>query len=87
MDLKAGQLTRRMYSGLTQWTNSAYEESWTFADMTLSEMPDSALLTIVRVYKLYLLTYLNYYLLTNQPPLSSIIKSHSCIRPQNILYC
>jgi len=28
MDLNAGQLTRRIYSGLMQWTNGAYEESW-----------------------------------------------------------
>jgi len=29
MDLNAGQLTRRIYSRLMQWTNGAYEESWT----------------------------------------------------------
>ena len=39
MDLNAGQLTRRIYSGLMQWTNGAYEESWTFVGMSLSEMP------------------------------------------------
>jgi len=36
MDLNAGQLTRLM-----QWTNGAYEESWTFAGTNLSEMPTS----------------------------------------------
>ena len=41
MDLNAGQLTRWTYSGLMQWTNGAYEESWTFAGTTLSEMPTS----------------------------------------------
>jgi len=30
---------RPLYSGLTQWNNGAYEESWTFVGMTLSEMP------------------------------------------------
>ena len=29
MDLNAGQLTRQIYSGLMQWTDCAYEESWT----------------------------------------------------------
>jgi len=29
MDLNAGQLTRQIYSGLMQWTDGAYEESWT----------------------------------------------------------
>ena len=37
MDLNAGQLTR-LYCGLMQWTNGAYEESWTFAGTNLSEM-------------------------------------------------
>jgi len=32
---------RRIYSGLMQWTNGDYEESWTFAGTTLSEMPTS----------------------------------------------
>ena len=41
MDLNAGQLTRWTYSGLMQWTIGAYEESWTFAGTTLSEMPTS----------------------------------------------
>jgi len=44
MDLNAGQLIRCIYSGLMQWTNGAYRESWTFAGMTLSEMPTSVAL-------------------------------------------
>ena len=36
LDLNAGQLTRQIYSGLMQWTNGPYEESWTFTDTTLS---------------------------------------------------
>jgi len=56
MDLNAGQLTRWIYSGLMQWTNGAYKESWTFAGTTFVRNAD-----IHRI--------------TNQPPLSSIIKS------------
>ena len=37
MDLNAGQLWIK--SGWMQWTNGVYEESWTFAGTTLSEMP------------------------------------------------
>jgi len=48
MDLNAGQLTRQIYSGLMQWTNGAYEESWTFVVMTLSEMPTSIALSHYR---------------------------------------
>jgi len=44
MDLNAWQLTRWIYSGLMPWTNGAYEESWTFAGTTLSEMPTSVAL-------------------------------------------
>jgi len=46
MDLNAGQLTTLIwaYSGLMQWTNCAYDESWTFADTTLYEMPTSVAL-------------------------------------------
>ena len=55
MDMNAGKLTRRIHSGLTQWTNGAYEESWTFVGMTVRNA------AIRRI--------------TNQPPLSSIIKS------------
>jgi len=44
MDLNAGQLTRRIYSGLMQWINGVYKESCTFADTTLSEMPTSVAL-------------------------------------------
>jgi len=44
MDLNAGQLTR-LYSGLMLWTNGACKECWTFAGMTLSEMPTVALPT------------------------------------------
>jgi len=44
VDLNAGQLTRQIYSGLIQWTNGAYEESWTFAGTTLSEMPTAVAL-------------------------------------------
>jgi len=39
MDLNAGQLTRRIFSGFMHWTNGAYEESWTFDGTNLSEMP------------------------------------------------
>ena len=46
MDLNARQLTRRIYSGLMQWTNGAYKESWTFAGTTLSEMPTSIALLL-----------------------------------------
>ena len=41
MDLNAGQLTRRIHSGLMKWTNGAYKESWTFGGTTLLEMPTS----------------------------------------------
>ena len=41
MDMNAGLLTRQIYSRLMQWTNGAYEESWTFFSTTLSEMPTS----------------------------------------------
>jgi len=45
MDLNAGQSTKRIYSGLMQWTNGAYEESWAFAGgTTSSEMPTSVAL-------------------------------------------
>jgi len=40
MDLNAGQLTRRIYSGLIQWTNGAYEEFWTFAGTTFVRNAD-----------------------------------------------
>jgi len=40
MDLNAGQLTRRIYSGLIQWTNGAYEEFWTFAGTTIVRNAD-----------------------------------------------
>jgi len=35
MDMNAGQLTRQIYSRLMQWTNGAYEESWTFFSTTV----------------------------------------------------
>jgi len=35
LDLNPGQLTRRIYSGLMQRTNGAYEGSWTFAGTTV----------------------------------------------------
>ena len=44
MDLNTVQLTRQIYSGLMQWTNGAYEVSWTFAGTTLSEMLTSVAL-------------------------------------------
>jgi len=44
MDMNAGQLTRRIYSGLMQWTNGAGKESWIFAGTTLSEIPTSVAL-------------------------------------------
>ena len=44
MDLNAGQLTRRICSGLMQWINGVYEESRTFVGTTLSEMPTSVAL-------------------------------------------
>ena len=50
----AGQLTRRIYSGLMPWTNGAYEESWTFAGTTLSEMPTSVALPTSHHFRLSL---------------------------------
>jgi len=47
LDLTAGQLTRQIYSGLMQWTNGAYEESWTFADTTLSVAVNTPLLPLL----------------------------------------
>jgi len=44
--MNAGQSVRQKNSGLMQWTwaNGDYEESWTFAGTTLSEMPTSVAL-------------------------------------------
>jgi len=44
--MNAGLSVRRINSGLMQWTwtNGDYEESWTFAGTTLSEMPTSVAL-------------------------------------------
>ena len=45
--LSARQLTSRIYSGLMQWTNGAYEESLTFVGTTLSEMLTSVATTFI----------------------------------------
>jgi len=71
MDLNAGQLTRRTHSELWQCTNGAYEESWTFAGTTFSEMLISVSVTTIRL-KAYIST----------PP---ILQWHAIILPYHHL--